>query len=89
MINPINIAEGFGRALIGSNKDISEARMKICRKCPIFNPNSGGICNKRLWFNPDNGDVSLEKKAGYIRGCGCFLKAKTTVASESCPANKW
>lgn len=63
--------------------------MDICKKCPIFLNRFGGICNNKLWFSPKTGDVSLRKIDGYIQGCGCRLKAKTTLIDESCPAGKW
>ena len=47
------------------------------------------MCNMRLWLNPETGDVSTEKKDGYYRGCGCRLRAKTTLSRENCPARKW
>jgi hypothetical protein len=42
-----------------------------------------------LYLNPDSGDVSVNKQAGYVQGCGCYLRLKTTVTSEECPAGKW
>lgn len=84
-----NIISGHINEMLGLNKDISEARIKICKKCPIYSPILGGVCNNKLYLNPENGDVSVDKKDNYIRGCGCRILAKTTISTEHCPANKW
>jgi hypothetical protein len=89
MINPISILEGAGNYIFGFNQSMSEARLKICMRCPIYSSAFGGMCNKKLYLDPKTGDVSIDKRDGYIQGCGCSLKLKTTVASEECPAGKW
>ena len=38
------------------------------------------VCNECPKFMKDHGRCSL---------CGCFLKAKIKIASESCPIGKW
>lgn len=89
MINPLHIAEGVINNSLGINKSMSELRMDICKKCPIYSTKMGGICNRNLWINPKTDDVSCEEKFGYVRGCNCKLSFKTAVASETCPAGKW
>lgn len=84
-----NIVNGHVNELLGLNKDISTIRLAICVKCPLYSPRFGGICNNRLWYNKETGDVSTRKKDGYVRGCGCRLRAKTTLSNEKCPAGKW
>lgn len=84
-----NIVNGHVNEFLGLNKNLSEIRLAICKKCPLFSPRLGGVCNNRLWYNKETGDVSMSKKSGYIKGCGCRLKAKTTLANEKCPAGKW
>ena len=50
----------------------------------------GAICNSKVWVNPNNYlEISLKKKDGYVNGCGCVLKAKTTLPNAQCPLNKW
>ena len=83
------IIEGHINELLGMNKDISEVRVSICKRCPLYSFQFGGICNNKLYINLENGDVSMEAKPGYIHGCGCRLKAKTAVVNEQCPINKW
>lgn len=84
-----NIIAGHVNEMLGLNKDISESRLKICKKCPIYSTKFGGICNGKLYLNPETGDVSTIKKDGYIKGCSCRLLSKTTILSEHCPAGKW
>lgn len=52
------IVKGHVNEVLGLNKDISEERLNICYSCPIYSPKFGGLCNNRLWLNPNTGDVS-------------------------------
>lgn len=83
------IVKGHVNEALGLNKDISQVRMEICRNCPLFKDSLGGICNPKLWLNPETGDISTEKKDGYYKGCGCRCQAKTTLPNGHCPAKKW
>lgn len=83
------IIEGHAKEVLGLNTDISEARLKICHKCPIFSNALSGMCNSRLWLNVETGDVSVSKREGYVNGCGCRLSPKTRLINAHCPANKW
>lgn len=83
------IVEGHVNELLGLNKDISKVRLDICRKCPIYSNNYGGLCNDKLWIDPKTGKISFSEKEGYVRGCGCRLKAKTTLPNSHCIINKW
>lgn len=85
------IITGHVNELLGLNKDISEERIKICKQCPLmyYSSTLGWICNRNLYVNPDTNDVSLTKKDNYYRGCGCRIKAKTTLNNATCPAHKW
>lgn len=84
-----NIVKGHVNELLGLNKNISQVRMDICRKCPLFLNELGGICNPRLYLNVETGDVSTRKIDGYVNGCGCRLSAKTRLSSSRCPNGKW
>lgn len=88
-INVSQIVSGHVNELLNRNADISKVRMNICRKCPLFLDELGGICNPRLYLNPDNDDVSTRKKSGYNSGCGCRLSAKTRLSNAHCPNDKW
>lgn len=84
-----NIVTGHVNEVLGLNKNLREERLKICVKCPLYSPRWGGQCNNRLWYNKETGDVSTRFKEGYVKGCGCRLRAKTTILDEKCPAGKW
>lgn len=84
-----NIVTGHLNEMLGLNKDLVAERMKICKICPLYSQRLGGMCNNRLFLNVETGDVSLEAKPGYHRGCGCRLNAKLTLNHEKCPVGKW
>lgn len=84
-----NIIKGHWNEVIGNNRDLSESRLIICYSCPLYSPRLGGVCNNKLWLNPNTGDVSTEPKDGYRRGCGCRLLPKTTLPNAVCPLGKW
>lgn len=91
MVNIGNIIGGHVNEFLGLSKDLSEARLEICHKCPLWRKLDfiGEQCNPGLWLNPETGDISREQKDGYFKGCGCRLKAKTSAPESNCPANKW
>ncbi len=65
-----------------------EERKRICNECPIYNPGRG-ICNPKLWVNPDTNEVSITPKSGFIRGCGCIVSVKMKNMMNHCVAGKW
>ena len=85
----VNIIKAHVNELLDINKDISKVRMDICRECPLFLNELGGICNPKLYLNVETGDVSTYKKDGYVNGCGCRLSAKTRLSGSRCPNDKW
>lgn len=84
-----NIVNGHVNELLGLNKDISEERIKICYKCPLFSPKYGGLCNSKLYIDPTTNEISTKPKDGYVRGCGCRLQAKTSLLNAKCIIDKW
>ncbi len=84
-----NMIDGYTNLALGKNEEISESRMKICRRCPLFKDTVGGICNSRLWLNPITGEVKTVAASGFYKGCGCVLKSKTRAPYAKCPAKKW
>ena len=84
-----NIVSGHINEVLGLNEDVSEKRIEICKKCPLYKNVLGGQCNSRLWLNPETGEVSNRERDGFFKGCGCRLQAKTRVLRAKCPANKW
>lgn len=85
------ILNGHTNEVFGLNQNISDARLRVCRNCALYKKSVvlGEVCNNKLWINPDTGDLSMVKKDGYINGCGCRLKAKTTLPNATCPIGKW
>ena len=88
-MNLLDIVDGHTKNLFNINEDLRNNRLKICRQCPLFSRKFGGMCNNKLWLNPITKDVSLDKKDGYVKGCGCILSAKTRLPNAVCPADKW
>lgn len=85
-----DIIRGHVNEALSLNKELSEQRMAICRACPLYLATSiGPICNSNLYYNTQTGDTSSLKKEGFIKGCGCRLKAKTTLKDSSCPTGQW
>ena len=65
-----------------------EERKNICFMCPIYDARKQR-CNPKLWINPDTNEVSITPKAGFIRGCGCFIMVKMKNLNNHCIAGKW
>lgn len=84
------ILNGHTNELFGLNVDLYKQRIKVCKKCPLYKVGFlGEVCNNKLWYNPETEDVSTVQKDGYSNGCGCRLKAKTTLPNATCPVGKW
>ena len=83
------VIKGHINEVLNLNKDISEGRLQICYKCPLYSPKYGGLCNNRLWLNVETGDISLVSKPGYKNGCGCHLNYKVSNINSVCPVGKW
>ena len=71
------------------NKNIAEERTKICKRCPLYSSFLGGICNPKLYLNPDTNEISLVPKPGFIRGCNCAVFIKMRNLNNHCIAGKW
>lgn len=80
------------RVLVGTSPEevnkIYKARAKVCIQCPLKN---GNTCNPSLSINPKTLETAptVEKKIGFIKGCGCRLSAKQKSHTTSCPAGFW
>lgn len=77
-------AMGLAKAAVGADRApdaIVAQRRGICRECPEATRSADPA---RL-AKPTKGLTSLSR----CRACGCFIAAKTLLASESCPLNKW
>jgi hypothetical protein len=71
----IKAATGIGTVSL----EVMQKRRDVCRECPeaTRNPDPKFAVNKGL------------TKRSRCRMCKCFIAAKTKVASERCPLNKW
>ena len=85
------IAEGWTNYALGREQELSESRMKICRKCPLYTIKSsiGAVCDSKKYYNPKTGETSNFPESGFINGCGCKLEAKSRVSNAKCPLKKW
>lgn len=70
------------------NINMIEERIAICKVCAIYNA-AQEKCSNILYLNPENNDVSLTPKDGYIKGCGCYIPTKVKRETNHCPAHKW
>ena len=85
-----SILTGHINEVLGLNKDLSKQRLQICSQCPLCEKTiAGPICNRKLWYNVKTNEVSNKQKVGFKNGCGCRLKAKTSVTNAECPVGKW
>ena len=58
-----------------ADERLRDARLEVCGHCPLL--------LRPLWqCNP------FEEIDGR-RGCGCFVKLKARLESESCPTGQW
>lgn len=71
-------------------ENVFEKRMEICKKCPLMKMTEyGPQCDNTKWISPDGTQVSLFKKLGWVRGCGCYLNSKTKNLNNHCIIKKW
>lgn len=87
-----DIIKGHYNELTNKEEDLYLQRIAICKACPLYKEDmfAGPICNSKLWMNEsDLESTSSTPKAGYKKGCGCRLNAKTRLGHRHCPFNKW
>lgn len=86
-----DIVDGHIKMIFNQEDEMSEQRMKICKKCPLCVKDSirGWVCSKKLYINPETDEVSLSPKQGWIRGCNCTMSSKTRLKHATCIAGKW
>lgn len=88
-MNIFDIANGHIKELFNINQELSQKRLQICYRCPLYSIKLGGICNNKLWLNVNTGDVSTKPKEGYKNGCSCRILAKSRLPNATCPVGKW
>lgn len=89
MVN--EIIEGVYNDVFGKEQNLSELRLQICKKCPLYKKDSilGAICNNKLYVDLKTGKTSRKYIKGYMNGCGCILRLKTKSKKSKCPIGKW
>jgi hypothetical protein len=58
------------------SKEEQEKRLNICKECEFFTPNIKDLPERH------------RKQERCIK-CGCFMKFKAKLRSQSCPIGKW
>lgn len=66
----------------------STQKLKKCSECPLYIPEDQ-ICNPGLWMHPETGEVSTKAKAGFVRGCGCYMARKVKRGGVHCHIGRW
>ena len=82
------IVEGWTNYALGKEQELSEARMKICRECPLYNKDTDRCDARKCWDTINNKLVSTPGK-GIICGCGCVMRAATKSINIKCVLSKW
>lgn len=84
------ILTGHLNELLGRGKELSEARLTVCKACPLMKKTDlGPVCDSAKYLNPTTGEWNHIGGADFFRGCSCRLSAKTTIDTAKCPAGKW
>lgn len=89
MSNIHDILKGHLNELLDINSDLYNERVKLCEQCPLYLNKYGGYCNPKIWYNPDTGQTSDIEMIGWVRGCGCRIRAKARLEDNHCVLNKW
>lgn len=86
-----DIISGHINEVLGKNEELSEHRLEICKKCPLYKETYiGPICNPELYINiTDKESISNKPKIGYRQGCNCRLTAKSRLPNAKCIISKW
>lgn len=91
MSNAIDILQGHLNEVLKREEDLSQSRLEICKSCPgckittLFGP----VCDSSKYMSPDGQEWDIKYHQGWVRLCGCRLKAKTRLKNAHCPVNKW
>lgn len=89
-INVGQVIKGHINEITNQENALYEARIKICKKCPLYTETTfGPVCDSKKCFNPNTNKSQYYPSAGYICGCGCRLSAKTRLKDSECVLNKW
>lgn len=82
------IAEGWTNDFLGKEQELSDMRMKICRKCPLYNKETDR-CDSKKCYNKETGELSTSPGNGFICGCGCYMAKASRVKNKKCVLGRW
>lgn len=86
------IAEGWAKdALNLGDKELREARMAICKTCPLlgYSPILGEICDSKKCLDVNTNTLVSYPGDGIVCGCGCSLRRKQILPNAKCTLGKW
>lgn len=91
MINAIDVLQGHINEVLKREEDLAQSRLAICKECPGYKETKafGPVCDSSKYISPDGQEVDIKPHQGWIRGCGCRLKAKTRLKNAHCVIGKW
>lgn len=89
IMNIKEILSGHLKEVLNINEELYLKRVKTCEKCPLYSEKYGGYCNPKLWINPNTNQISEIEMLGWIKGCGCRIRAKARNKNNHCILNKW
>lgn len=78
--------QGTVMSIIKVPKEVSDARLALCKVCPHRRENIDGYY-KRFIKKTVHTPWSVEKEKCNL--CGCYMPVKATLKIASCPAKKW
>jgi len=82
------IVEGYSNYILGKEEELYEKRIKICKKCPLYNSEKDKCDSKKCWDTSKNELVDYPGN-NIICGCGCYMSKKGRVPNAKCVLNKW
>jgi hypothetical protein len=50
-VNVKQIVEGHVNELLGREQELSQSRLKICKKCSLYSDVLGGLCDSKKCWN--------------------------------------
>ncbi len=85
------IVEGWTKAMVNIDQEMSNKRVAICKNCPLYDPSSilGAVCSSKKCYNPNTNELKQVPEQGFICGCGCVIDKASRVKNKKCVLNKW
>ena len=85
-----DILKGHTKNILNIDEELMKQRLKICEKCPLYIKTVyGWVCDSSRYINPETEETSELDLYGWVKGCGCVIKAKARLKDNHCIINKW